>query len=595
MFKDSSQLTSISSYAFESCQNLVEIRLPPLLLSIDQYAFSGCNNLKRIELSSNSHNITTLTTLSYSFSNIDSAFSLITNNKAICFQSNTFYNSRITHLELYFSQDISFSGNVFNGTQYLNSITIPDCIRTITRELFNNCSNLQCIMFSPNSDLRTIESSSFISTCIRTLYMPPYVYSIGDYIFKSSISNPVIYYAGSSITLGSFYQTPTVYVKNEYSGTTYSCITKTSYNIINSKAYYCEFETEKSTFVYNNINYSIINNEKKEVIVIHCTYTYSYSYLTIPQSFTYDYTLYTVVGIGRSSFYNNRYLNEIILPNCLRFIEEYAFYECTNLRYVYNLCAQSIGKYAFYRCNIYTLFIAKYEYNEIRAFVNNRNYVIGDYAFANCTNLRQMFNTNSNDNNLVMIYPREIGKFAFADCIQLIETPYLDDVFCIHQGAFRNTNITSINISRYTEVIEEEAFASCKSLTIFNARNNSFLTNISDSCFKDCVELKYVFLPEVIERIGNYSFKGCTKLYSINLYRISSIGYQAFYDCPCFIVEYNGTIEPSYNSSFTCSNHKNVISNTYRGSSFCGICIAYDCKCNAKKPKEKNEFIPVFV
>ena len=561
-------MTKIGSNVFQYCTLLSEIRFPPSLSSIGQGIFSGLSNLKTIEFSSNSHNLTTLITSEYSFCNIRSSFSFITNNRSISFQDNAFYNSAIVQLDFNFDQDITFSGSVFNCSKYLDSITIPDCITSITSTLFTECSSLRCIIFSPYSRLCSIESYSFSNTSIRTLYVPQQVQEIGSDIFNSSIISPVIYYAGASTSISSYSITSTIYVSNEYPGSIYQNMIKVSNKIINSKAYHCDVEPEETTLIYDNIKYSIIDNEKKEVIVIPDAY--SSSSMSIPQSFTIGYIKYTVVGIKRCAFYNNRILNQITLSRELRFIEEYAFFNCTNLRYIYDLYAQSIGRYAFYGCKIITLSI------------NSWNYIIGDYAFANCTDLEQISGTSQNDN-----YPREIGKYAFADCIKLTEAPCLDYVYCIHKGAFRNTSISSINIKKYTEIIEEGAFASCMKLSMFDAHNNNILTSISDDCFKDCVELKYVFLPEIIESIGNYSFFGCTKLYYINLYKVGSIGYHAFYDSPCFMVEFNGTIEPQFNSSFMCTNQK-FYSDTYKSTSFCGICIANDCKCPDTKPKATN-------
>jgi len=54
---------------------------------------------------------------------------------------------------------------------------------------------------------------------------------------------------------------------------------------------------------------------------------------------------------------------------------------------------------------------------------------------------------------------------------------------------------------------------------------------IEENAFKDCTELNSIILPEGLFEIKNYAFSGCTKLTSIRLNKIGSIGESAFEGC----------------------------------------------------------------
>ena len=53
--------------------------------------------------------------------------------------------------------------------------------------------------------------------------------------------------------------------------------------------------------------------------------------ITIPSSVTYDGKTYTVYGIGGNAFYKNSTITKVNLPNTIKKINRYAFYNCTAL------------------------------------------------------------------------------------------------------------------------------------------------------------------------------------------------------------------------------------------------------------------------
>ncbi|WP_024858964.1 leucine-rich repeat protein [Ruminococcus albus] len=86
----------------------------------------------------------------------------------------------------------------------------------------------------------------------------------------------------------------------------------------------------------------------------------------------------------------------------------------------------------------------------------------------------------------------------------------------INYGAFQDSNVESVFIPAYIEVIEHNAFMNCKKLTTVSFGNGSALKRINGDVFANCSSLKYITLPSKLEFLGG-CFSGCTSLTNINI------------------------------------------------------------------------------
>lgn len=109
---------------------------------------------------------------------------------------------------------------------------------------------------------------------------------------------------------------------------------------------------------------------------------------------------YTVSAISNSAFTNKAELEKVILPETLRSIGEYAFYNCTGLKSVEAPGVEQVGYASFYGC---------YYLKEVTLSDNLRS--IGDSAFASCTRLGSLS---------VPASCEYIGTDAFMACESLI-------------------------------------------------------------------------------------------------------------------------------------------------------------------------------
>ncbi|MBR4003051.1 MAG: leucine-rich repeat protein [Clostridia bacterium] len=116
------------------------------------------------------------------------------------------------------------------------------------------------------------------------------------------------------------------------------------------------------------------------------------------------------------------------------------------------------------------------------------------------------------------------GKFYDENVITIPETYNGKEVIGIAENAFKNKNLTSLNIPSTVQEIDDNAFYGCDNLanikfdgTLYQGIYSSDLTTIGNYAFYGCSELKTVQLPESVESVGKYAFANCNKLNSINL------------------------------------------------------------------------------
>ena len=83
------------------------------------------------------------------------------------------------------------------------------------------------------------------------------------------------------------------------------------------------------------------------------------------------------------------------------------------------------------------------------------------------------------------------------------------DVVGIDDGAFKDTDITSVTIPEGVEYIGESAFEGCKKLT--DVTFEGAYADLSANCFKDCTALEQIYVPDT-GVIYEGTFEGCTNL-----------------------------------------------------------------------------------
>ena len=152
-------VTKISSYAFEYCRSLTSINIPDSVTSIGERSFDGCKSLTRINLPDG---VTSIGNLAFGG----------------C--------SSLTSINIP-DGVTSIGKNSFSGCSSLTSISIPNSVTSIGYSAFSNCASLTSITM-PNS-VMDIEGSAFYGcSSLTSINLPEGVTSIGDSAFSGCTS-----------------------------------------------------------------------------------------------------------------------------------------------------------------------------------------------------------------------------------------------------------------------------------------------------------------------------------------------------------------------------------------------------------------------
>lgn len=217
--------------------------------------------------------------------------------------------------------------------------------------------------------------------------------------------------------------------------------------------------------------------------------------------------------IGVAGLKDNTSLKSVILPDSLTeintaFNETYTGSEgisnenvglldnCTSLKTVYLGNVSSIPQRTFMNTAIENVVIP-----------NTVSY-IGEYAFYNCASLKNVVFEEGSTCTIIQGY-------AFFECPNLISFTGCDALETIEENAFEKselTNLTEFTFSDSNISFQKNMFANSK-LTTAYLGDNFEVTN--DYMFMNCTELKTITISSKVTEFGTSSLKGCTSLNDI--------------------------------------------------------------------------------
>ena len=322
--------------------------------------------------------------------------------------------------------------------------------------------------------------------------------------------------------------------------------------------------------------------------------SYDLTSVTIPSTVYYGGTTYAVTSIGEDAFYNCYTLTSITIGNNVTTIGEDAFYYCsalTKTNYTGNVAGwcdinfesyssnpmyyshnfyindqeikdlvipntvDSIHNYAFYNCDSLAsvtigesvIYIGNNAFSECSALTsitwnakkcadfsyptpfNGSNSQITSFTFGEKVEYIPAYLCDRMDSLTSITIPNSvtsIGSRAFSNCSALTKTNYTGDVAGWCDIKFGNTVSNPMYYSHNFYINDQEI----KDLVIPNT-----VDSIHKYAFYDCSSLTSISIPNSVTSIGNNAFCNCYSLTSLTIPNsVTNIAYDAFYNC-CFL------------------------------------------------------------
>ncbi len=470
-------------------------------ISIDDYAFYNCSAIENVYYTGD---IAGWCEISFGGSYAN----------PMCYADNLYIGGKLIEGELIIPDSVTSIGSyAFYGRTGLASITIPDSVINIGSSAFSGCTGLTSVTIG--NGVTSIGNYAFYNcTGLKELTMPVSV--------KICNSENTFYNCKNieKITL------------TKGSGTAQNYGTSTSSN---------------ATDTYYGYTPWYISGCKNVIIEDGVTSIGSYAFdgcTSITNVYyTGDIAGWCAISFGGSyanpmCYADNLYIGgkliegELIIPDSVTSIGNYAFYGCSGLTSVtIPDSVKSIGTYAFYACTSLTI-----------VTIPDGVTSIGDYTFFDCTSLTSVTIPDS---------VTRIGDYAFYNCTSLKEL----------------TMPVSAKIynSKYT-------FGGCKNIekvTLTKGDGTVQSYGTSTSWYETETYYGYtpwyksgcstVIIEDGVTSIGSYAFSDCTGLTSVTIGdSVTSIGYSAFYNCTSLKELTMPVSAKIYNSQNTFGGCKNI-------------------------------------
>lgn len=417
--------------------------------------------------------------------------------------------------EINIPASVTYNGNPYSVTVIgdyafsecngLTSVTIPESVTIIGRDAFCECTSMTSIEIS-NSVTTINERAFYLCRSLENIIIPNSVTEIGRDAFNgcSGMTSVII---GNSVT--------------EISGNAFwGCTSLTSITLPSSVTtiggyafYHCDnMATITIPPSVTSIGMGAFD-WCSSLIRVNITDLAAWCRISFENYFSnpliYAHKLYL----------NGRLIKDLVIPESIVTINDYAFYECSALQSVaVGNDVKFIGNYAFVRCTGLT-----------SATIGDMVERIGTYAFSDCsglTNLTVGESVNSVDrysftscNSLETVnwnaknckdlpsafFPNSSGITTFNFGDQVLRIPgYL----CYGLG-----NLTDVEIPATVTTIGDNAFRNCTSLESLALPDA--VTSVNKEAFRGCSGLKNLKIGESVSLLHNYAFGGCTSLETI--------------------------------------------------------------------------------
>ncbi len=446
-------VTSISSDAFNCCSSLTYVAMPSDITSIGSYAFSSCSSLMEIVIP---EKVTSIGQRAFASSGLDKLYSLNTNPPSA--GTNAFYKITTTCtlyvpqgcLEVYSSADLW--GDFTSIVEIDEAITPPTVVTLSVTDITNSTATLHGTVSAGSEEILETGFQYWADTNATQTIVAT---SISDDEISSTIQRL------SSATEYTFRAYATTAIETTYGER--MTFTTTNYD-------FAEENSDGQTIYYKILSSSGANRNCEVQYLYYMSEDNIVAYedeLVIPKTVTHDGTTYNVTQINEYAFYECSNLTKVTIPESVTAIGPYSFYNCTSL---------------------------------VEVVLPNTISTIWEYTFYGCINLKEVIIPSS---------VTTIREYAFCGCNNITELTIPGTVKTLHTGMFANC-------------------ANLKKVTLEEGVTNTGYSYM----FAGCTSLEEVSMPNTMTEFGGYTFGGCTGLKSFTYPNsMTDTGAVTFYEC----------------------------------------------------------------
>ena len=532
IFDDAAYLEIISDYAFYQCSTIQNITIPDSVVTIGSNAFGYCTSLTEIDFGQDSK----LNSIGkYAFYNCSSLEKIIISKNVASIGDSAFRNCYAVEnicfdaISLNYTLSNNFADMGKNGEGV--KVVIGKNATKIPAYLFYTGSaatapKIVSIKFEDGSACESVGNSAF-SGCsnLKELTLPESIKFIDNNAFYNCTALTEIFF--NAIEMNDLESSTGVFYNAGNAGDGIKVVigknvTKIPDDLFSS-SYIISVAFEEGSVCESigNSAFSGCSNLKElilpESIENVCDYAFSGCGIinaVIPNSVTY-------LGFGAFSSAGN--LTSVMIGDGVTIIDKNVFNGCKNLTTVIggnNINA--IGDYSFYNCE-----------KLVTITISNNVTSVGEYAFFGCKSLKSV-----NIPESVV----SIGECAFRECVLLEEISFdairMNDLqydSYAFMGAGVNGNGIKLIVGKNVVKIPEYLFhvannTDASNLTTVEFENGSVCETIGLRAFYNCINLRTITITESVRSINYGAFYNTPKLECIYFNAVNMCDLEAYND-----------------------------------------------------------------